>query len=70
MKSLEIQNNHNLKHLFQEIKVKHKTALETPVGDENYKDDKVYRPEEIAKYGKEFLGYVEPQFIQEMVKNR
>jgi hypothetical protein len=31
---------------------------------------KLYKPEEVYKYGKEFMSYVDPGFVQDMATNK
>ena len=51
-----------LKNMFGNVKSKYLEALGTPKDDPKYRDTTLYKPEEIYKYGHNFISYVEPSF--------
>jgi len=44
--------------------------LETEPDSPCYRDRTVYKPQNIREYGQEFLSYVDPRFVQDIVKNK
>lgn len=56
--------------MYGSVSQKFETALKMERGAEGFKDLKLYKPEEIRKYGSEFLAYVDPGFVQDMVRNK
>ena len=47
-----------------------KVALEISPDSPRYRDRTVYKPQNIREYGQEFLSYVDPHFVQDIMKNR
>lgn len=48
--------------MFENVKSKYNQALNIPKDDPKYRDTTLYKPEEIYKYGHNFISYVEPSF--------
>lgn len=55
--------------MFDTVKNKYLDALSIPKDSEKYRDKTLYKPEEIYKYGHNFIAYIEPSFTQDMVTN-
>jgi hypothetical protein len=45
------------------VKGKYERALKMDKDDSEFKDMNLYKPEEIHKYGPEFLAYIDPGFV-------
>ena len=69
LKTIQSENNEELGKMFENVKSKYMNALSIPKDDPKYRDTTLYKPEEIYKYGHNFISYVEPSFTQDMVTN-
>lgn len=49
------------------LQTKYTDALNA--NESQMKDNTVYRGDEIEKYGLDFLGYVDPKFLRDMMEN-
>lgn len=70
LQNIQQRNYCDLESLFTQIQSKYRIALTISKDSEDYKDMKLYKPEEVYKYGKQFMSYVDPGFVQDMAKNK
>ena len=69
LEEIQSKNFDGLKELYNGVQTKFKNALTIEKGAPDFKDMTVYKPEEVRKYGQEFMGHIDPEFIQDMHKN-
>lgn len=62
LKTIQTENHEELAKMFENVKSKYNVALNIPKDDPLYRDTTLYKPEEIYKYGHNFISYVEPSF--------
>jgi hypothetical protein len=70
LENIQNENYQTLKSLFESVRSKYEHALSLQPGDADYRDATLYKPQEIFKYGIEFTSYVDPRFVQDMIKNK
>jgi len=61
--SLETRNRTSLKELYEGVQSRFNTVQTISSDDEQFTDKIVYKPEEIWKYGQDFISYVSPGLV-------
>lgn len=69
LEQLQQENYQTVKGLYEKVQKRFQDAIDRPRDAPDFKDTKLYKPEEIYKYGQEFMEYVDPGFVQDMIIN-
>lgn len=67
---LQEKNLTALEDLFNRTQSKYVKALNTSPDSPSFRDKTIYKPQDIKEYGQDFLSYVDPHFVQDIVKNQ
>ena len=69
LEDLHEKNKVSMLDLYEKVSSKFKQALEISPNSPRFRDKAVYKPQEIREYGQDFLSYVDPHYVQDIMNN-